>query len=229
MLTSTDGGLHPSQWTNSPDGSQADWSAIYEKAHDNHAGHAWLVGRKTMAEISKAQAHPPSNPPIANRNAYFAKPGAKSFAIALDRHGRLHFSKADLYGDHVVVVLGSDVSDTHLAELEADGVSYVVSDTPNIDVAKVLDQLNRELGIERVILEGGANVNGRLIAEGLVDELSFLVAPALDARLGSDKVVESGTQGLAGKVELSLISCERLDHGVVHLRYAIAKATASLS
>ncbi|MGO8021186.1 dihydrofolate reductase family protein [Rhizobium leguminosarum] len=227
MLTSPDGGLHPSQWTSSPDGSRADWSALYEKAHENHAGDAWLVGRETMAEISKAEPHPPSDPSSAKRPIHFAEPGAKSFAIALDRSGKLHFSKADLYGDHVVVLLGSGVSDAHLAELEADGVSYVVSDIPDIDVGGVLDLLSRQLGIKRLILEGGANVNGRLIAEGFVDELSLIVAPALDARLGGDRFVEFGAQGLAGKVELSLISCDRLDNGAVHLRYAMAKPSPS--
>ncbi len=66
---------------------------------------------------------------------------------------------------------------------------------------------------------GGAAINGSFLAEGLVDELSFLVAPALEVRRGSDHVVEFGEEGLAGKIELSLIASEPLSHGAVHLRY----------
>ncbi|AVC47077.1 ribD C-terminal domain protein (plasmid) [Rhizobium leguminosarum bv. viciae] len=180
-----------------------------------------MVGRVTMAEITKAGPHPPSGTPDAKRPHYFARPGASSFAIALDPSGKLHFSKDELYGDHVIALLGSDVSDRHLAELAGDGVSYLVSDDKEIDVGAMLELLRKELGITRVLLEGGANVNGSLMAAGLVDELSLIVAPALEARRGSDRIIEFGEEGLADKVELSLISCDPLGHGAVHLRYSV--------
>jgi len=223
MMTSPDGSLHPSRWTKSPDGSRADWSALYEQVHKSHNGKAWMVGRVTMAEISKAEAHPPSGPFDVRRPHHFAKPDAASFAIALDPSAKLHFSGDALYGDHVVVLLGSDVPDSHLAELAADGVSYVVSQTSEMDIGAMLDLLGRELSIDTILLEGGANVNGRLMAAGLVDELSFVVAPALEGKRDSDRIIEFGDEGLAGKAELSLISCEPLGHGAVHLRYAVQK------
>jgi riboflavin biosynthesis pyrimidine reductase len=224
MLTSPDGSLHPSRWTKSPDGSRADWSALYEQVHKQLDGDSWMVGRVTMAEISKATAHPPTGLSEAKRPHHFARRDAASYAIALDRSGKLHFSSGELYGDHVVVLLGSDVSDSHLAELAGDGVSYIVSETAEIDVGAMLDLLGTELGIRRVLLEGGANVNGSLMAAGLVDEMSLVVAPALEARDGSDRIVAYGKEGLAGKVELSLFACEPLSHGAVHLRYSVHKA-----
>ncbi|OLP61901.1 riboflavin deaminase [Xaviernesmea oryzae] len=223
MITSPDGSLHPSRWTASPDGSRSDWSKLYEALHAELAGEAWMVGRTTMAEISKAGPHPVDGPHSVERPAYFADRAAKSFAIAIDGSGKLHFEGASLYGDHVVVLLGRDVPDSHLAELAADGVSYLVSESAEMDVGAMLEMLNRELGIKRILLEGGAGTNGALIAAGLVDELSFVVAPALEARKASDRVVEFGTEGLAGKAELSLIGCDRLEHGAVHLRYKVLK------
>lgn len=222
MMTSPDGSLHPSRWTKSPDGSRSDWSAIYENVHKDHAANAWMVGRVTMAEISKAGPHAPSGPFDVKRPHHFADRAATSFAIALDRSGKLHFSGGELYGDHVVVLLGSDVQDSHLAELAADGVSYVVSDRTDMDVGAMLDLLETELGISRILLEGGAAINGSMMAAGLVDELSFVVAPALEARNGSDRIIAFGEEGLTGKVELSLISCEPLSHGALHLRYAVS-------
>ena len=223
MLTSPDGSLHPSRWTKSPDGNRSDWSALYEQVHKSHGGKAWMVGRVTMAEISKAEAHPPAGPFEVKRPYHFAKPEAESFAIALDRSGRLHFAGDALYGDHVVVLLGSDVPDSHLAELAADGVSYIVSEKSEMDIGAMLEHVGRELSIDLILLEGGANVNGTLMAAGLVDEISFVVAPALEGRRGSDRIIEFGDEGLAGKAELSLISCEPLGHGALHLRYAVQK------
>ncbi|RUY19589.1 riboflavin deaminase, partial [Mesorhizobium sp. M7A.F.Ca.CA.001.13.2.1] len=61
MLASLDGSLHPSRYTSSPDGTRAEWSSLYEHIHNDLAADAWIVGRVTMAEMSKAGAHPPAN------------------------------------------------------------------------------------------------------------------------------------------------------------------------
>jgi riboflavin biosynthesis pyrimidine reductase len=92
-----------------------------------------------------------------------------------------------------------------------------------MDLAAMLDVLGRELGIRRLLLEGGATINGSFFAAGLVDELSLLIAPALDGRAGNQSFVEFGENGLAGKMQLSLKGCETLAHGIVHLRYAVTR------
>jgi len=224
MLASLDGGLHPSRFTTSPDGGKAEWSSVYERVHGDLAGDAWIVGRVTMAEMSKAGAHAPEHPDKVERPHHFARRDAGSYAVALDASGKVHFSKPDIGGDHVVVLLGRDVADSHLAELAADGVSYIVAETEEIDLAAMLEVLARELGIRRLLLEGGAGINGSFFAAGLVDELSLLVAPAIDGRAGNQGFVEFGESGLAGRMQLALKSCEALEHGLVHLRYAVTAA-----
>ncbi|CZT36517.1 RibD family protein [Rhizobium sp. 9140] len=221
MITSPDGSLHPSRWTKSPDGKRSDWTTLYEKIHTEHAGNAWMVGRVTMAEMSKAKAHPPTGPVDVARPHHFARPGASTFAIALDPGGKLHFAGDELFGDHIVVLLGPDVPDSHLAELAGDGVSYVVSDKKALDLHAMLTLLGQELGITRILLEGGANVNGSMLAAGLVDEISLVIAPALEGRADSDRVIAFGEEGLAGKIELSLKSCDVLAHGAIHVRYDV--------
>ena len=69
-----------------------------------------------------------------------------------------------------------------------------------------------------------ARANGAFFAAGLVDAFSVLIVPALDARPGSEAIVDAGPDGLAGKVTLSFLGAETLDHGVVHLRYAVKPA-----
>jgi riboflavin biosynthesis pyrimidine reductase len=224
MLSSVDGKLSPSRWTKSPDGARTEWSASYEKIHEGLNADAWIVGRVTMAEMAKGKPHPPADTVAVDRPHHFADRDARPFAVAVDRSGKLHFKTADINGDHVVVVLGSDVSDEHLAELAADGVSYIVSDGADIDLAGVLEVLGRELGIKRLALEGGGGINGSFLAAGLVNELSVIVSPAVDGASGSKSIIDSGHTGLAGHVELSLKSCEKLEHGAVHLLYAV-KAT----
>jgi riboflavin biosynthesis pyrimidine reductase len=221
MLGSLDGGLHPSRFTKSPDGGRAEWSSVYERIHNALEGDAWLVGRVTMAEMSKAAAHPPATAGAVGRPHHFATRSAGSFAIAIDPSAKLHFSAPDIGGDPVVVVLGSGVSDLHLAELAADHVSYVVAPDARPDLGGTLEVLSRELGIRRLLLEGGGAINAAFLAAGLVDELSLLIAPALDGRMQTQHFVETGRDGLADRIQLSLTSCEKMEHGLVHLRLAV--------
>ena len=221
MMVSLDGRIHPSRWTASPEGDRQAWSKVYEDVHATFAADAWLVGRVTMAEMSKGVPHAPGGPVEVIRPAHFANRKAGSYAIAFDRGGKLHFAKSDVGGDHVVVLLGPDVGDDHLAELASDGISYVVAPDQEMAPGPLLELLGRELGIKRLLLEGGGNVNGSLLAAGVVDEVSLLVAPAIDGALGVTGVFEvPEPTGLAGKVRLRLTSSAALVHGIVHLRYA---------
>ena len=58
-----------------------------------------------------------------------------------------------------------------------------------IDFARVLETLNREFGIRRLLVEGGGRINGSLLKAGLVDELSLLLAPAVDGLAGGARAV----------------------------------------
>lgn len=219
MMSSLDGGLHPSKWTESPDGGRKEWTALYQKAHEELQGDAWIVGRVTMAEMAKGEPHPPKSAGAVERPNHFADRRADNYAIALDTSGKLHFTRPDIDGDHIVVILGSEVPDTHLAELAADGISYIVSPSAEIDLPAVLDVLDKELGIRKLLLEGGAAINGAFFAAGLIDEFYLLVAPALDGSSGQPVVTFDG--GLAGKTQLSLISAETMGNGAVALRYKV--------
>ncbi|WP_454883871.1 dihydrofolate reductase family protein [Sphingomonas oryzagri] len=223
MSSSIDGGLHASRYTASPDGSPSNWGGLYETLHGELGGDAWLVGRTTMAEMSKGEPHPPIEVGKVERPHHFVRRDASQYAIAVDTKGQLHFNQPDVGGDHAVVLMGCGVSDAHLAELAGDGVSYIVSPGEAVDLRASLEILRAELGIGTLLLEGGATINGSFLAEGLVDELHVIVAPALDARPDMEAIVSHGV-GLKGCVRLSLVDCRRLDHGAVHLKYAVGPA-----
>src|SRR5580692_4668533 len=87
MVTSIDGRLHPSRFTASPDGTRRDWSGQYEKVHASLQANAWLVGRVTMAEMSKSGAHAPPGPWKVERPIHVAKTDVATFAVALDPSG----------------------------------------------------------------------------------------------------------------------------------------------
>lgn len=222
MLSSLDGRLGSGRSGEGAKGEIAARGKAFEDAHDELGGDGWIIGRVTGAEMSKAGAHPPAEFDAPPRPSFFATRDAGCYGIILDPKARLHFDKPDIGGDHVVVLLGADVADAHLAELKADGVSYVVAEDGEIDLAAALETLNRELGLKRLLLEGGGGVNGTFLKAGLVDEVVVVIWPAINGITGERAIFEAGEDSLADLLTLDLTSCEAKD-GVVRLRYAVSK------
>jgi 5-amino-6-(5-phosphoribosylamino)uracil reductase len=81
-----------------------------------------------------------------------------------------------------VVVSGSGKLDRDAAVFTAEGAETVVyggdGDGRRVDFAELLDDLGRR-GVRRLMVEGGASVLTRLLAEDLADELQLSVAPFL--------------------------------------------------
>jgi len=112
--------------------------------------------------------------------------------------------------------------------LRADGVSYIFAGKTEIDLAGALETLKRELGIERIMLEGGGGANGALLRAGLIDELSLVICPVIDGSTGGPVVFNSGDVDLgpAPIESMTLASHEVLDGGTMWLRYRLQAKTS---
>jgi len=110
-----------------------------------------------------------------------------------------------------------------IAELAAVGVSYLVMPDDDIDLGAMLAELGERLRITRVLLEGGATMNGAFLNAGLVDEVSVMMCPAIDGSTGSSAIFEAGEAGLKHRPKLELLSATPGFHNTVHLRYRLVK------
>jgi riboflavin biosynthesis pyrimidine reductase len=87
-----------------------------------------------------------------------------------------------------------------------------------------LEILNRELGIERLLLEGGGGSNGAFLRAGLIDEISLAICPAVDGAKGAPSIFDSSDRdgGVSAPItSMRLASTEVLEGGVVWLRYRL--------
>ena len=93
-----------------------------------------------------------------------------------------------------------------------------------LDLGLTLEILKRELGVKRLLLEGGGAANGAFLRAGLIDELSLILCPAVDGAKGAPSVFDS-TNAEAGRpapIEaMTLESSKVLDGGAVWLRYRL--------
>src|ERR1700716_2167117 len=200
---------------------------LFERLHDELKGDAWLIGRVTGREFAKRESYPAQAVQAFPREHWFARRDAAAWGIALDAHGKIAWGRSDIGGDPIVVVLSEAVSDAHLAGLRGEGVSYIFAGKSELDLALALDVLHRELGVKRLLLEGGGGANGAFLRAGLVDELNLVICPAVDGARGAPSVFDS-TDAEADRrapvTAMTLESSKVLEGGAMLLRYMIQNA-----
>jgi riboflavin biosynthesis pyrimidine reductase len=236
MAASIDGRTLPSRWR--PKGAAGD---LFERVHDELAGDAWLIGRVTGQEFAKGKPYPESKETFP-REPWFSPPwlgrrdantssvkasSAKAFGVVLDPHGKIAWGRADIGGDPILVVLCETVSDSHLAGLRSDGVSYIFAGTSTLDLGLVLDILQRDFGVRRLLIEGGGGTNGAFLRAGLVDEVNLVLCPAVDGARGAPSVFDGGEADQRAPVTaIKLRDSRALEGGAMLLRYQVENAAS---
>jgi riboflavin biosynthesis pyrimidine reductase len=220
MASSLDGRILPERWTP----SDAHSHAVYEDLHVRLGGGSWIVGRVTGQEFANRDSYPEqTGGPIA-RTTWLPNREAAAYGIVIDAHGKIAWGRSDVGGDPIVVVLTEQVSDAHLAGLRADGVGYIFAGKDELDLRQALAILGEELGLDRLLLEGGGHLNGAFLRAGLVDEVSLMLVPAIDGVAGAPAVFdgpEANASAIPAIERLTLESHEVLDNGIVWLRYRV--------
>jgi 2,5-diamino-6-(ribosylamino)-4(3H)-pyrimidinone 5'-phosphate reductase len=223
MMASIDGRIVVDRWPLSTEGRRQ-----YELIHASYEPDGWMCGRVTMApfagglrsEAEVAREHPDG----AAREDFIAPGDYDSFAFAVDPSGRLAWASNDIDGDHVVAILSERVSDEYLAFLRDRGVSYILAGQHDTDLPLALEKLGNAFSVGTLMLEGGGRINGGMLRAGLIDELSLLLAPVADARVGTPALFDVGGDDVTPH-RLILESVERRAGDVVWLRYRIEVKT----
>jgi len=219
MICSLDGRILQSRWR--PESYKP--GDLFEDLHDRIGGDAWIVGRVTGQEFAKGDRYPETDETFPREN-WFAHREAAAFGVVLDEQGKIVWGRGDIGGDSIVVVLAEAVSDSHLAGLRSDGVSYIFAGPDAIDLRVVPEILNRELGVETLLVEGGGTANGEFLRAGWIDEISMALCPAIDGAAGAPSLFHSGEENAdraAPLTGLTLTHHEVLAGGELWLRYRV--------
>ncbi|TXN04885.1 RibD family protein [Methylobacterium sp. WL64] len=231
MVSSVDGRLHPSRYTVPAAGVDgARLRRHYDEVSARFEAQGWMIGRVTMQEMAKGSARDVGSAGVASREPFVGDRKDRDLAVAIDPHGKVHYGQDNVLGDHVVAVLSEGVPDAYLAELREDGVSYLFAGPDGRDLGRAMEALGETFGIETILLEGGAGINGAFLKAGLIDEISVLIQPAVDGLAGVESIFgyqgEPGERPGAGQ-SLRHVSTETLEGGLVWLRYQVEDAPAT--
>ena len=222
MMTSRDGRILTDGWPLSREGRRQ-----YEQVHATYDPDGWLCGRVTMeqhfAQGTRADAEVKREYSGAPREDFIAPGEHDSFAFALDEHGRLAWDSNDIDGDHVVAILSGRVSDEYLAFLRKRGVSYLLCGDREVDLTRMLEKIAQRCGVKTLMLEGGGRINGSLLRAGLIDEVSVIVSPVADGRMGTPALFDVEGDDVKPH-RLALEAVERRADDALWLRYRVQGA-----
>jgi len=124
------------------------------------------------------------------------------------------------HGGRCIVATVEDAPDEHVRELSSRAEVWRAG-RGRVDVRVVLERL-RELGVERLLVEGGGETNWALVEQDLVDELHVTVAPWLLGGRSAPTLLEGTGFAMAGRRGLRLNEVRRIDDEL-YLRYTVAR------
>ena len=120
----------------------------------------------------------------------------------------------------VVIFTTRRTSKHHVSLLESFGVDVYIDDSKKVNLPRALETL-KQIGVERLMVEGGATLNYELLRLRLVDEVNAYVAPIIFG--GANAPTLAGGPGLESNeaIPLKLVNAEAWEEGGVLLKYIL--------
>jgi riboflavin biosynthesis pyrimidine reductase len=219
MASTVDGRIIAENWGDDLD----KFGSVYEDCHGTFESQAWLVGRVTMEKDFSERKKPglvKSSKHI-DRKAFVADKNATSYEIAVDPKGKLGWEANNIQGDHVIEILSESVSDEYLHYLTSKKISYILAGKNGIDFKTAFQRLAEDFKIRTIMLEGGGHVNGSVLSQGLVDELSLLILPLADGTKSSATIFEIDNVVRKAATKLKLKDVQKLESDIIWLKYDV--------
>lgn len=203
-------------------------SEEYARIRTAYHAEAWLYGTTTTKEFTgyrkpELQSYPEEVP----EGDYIAETDLKFYYVSLDIEGEIGwdsgvFRKPGRPDAHVIEILAENTPIAYRAYLRRKGVSYIIAGKDSLDCKEAVQKLNHLFKIDTLLICGGGTVNWSFIQQGVVDELSLLLAPAADGDSTTPTVFEQSKYLKESKpVEFILKNIEQLKDSGVRLTYLI--------
>lgn len=122
----------------------------------------------------------------------------------------------------IVIFTTRRTSKHHASLLESFGVDVYVDDSEKVNLPRALETL-KQMGVNRLMVEGGATLNFELLRLGLVDEVTAYVAPMIFGGANAPTMVAGPGLERSDAIPLKLLSAEAWEDGGVLLKYILEK------
>lgn len=122
----------------------------------------------------------------------------------------------------VIVLCSKTTPEEYLGFLKEKRIEYIIEGEDQVNLKMALDKLNLKYGIKSLRVDSGGILNGALLREGLANEFHVLIHPELVGGTKPDSIFnEPNADSFDGVINLELKEIEKLNNGIVWLRYKI--------
>ena len=154
------------------------------------------------------------------REGFSKKCDSDNYCVVVDTKGSLLWTHPKELNQPLIVITTMSVKKDYLDYLDSERISWIAVGEKQIDLVHACEILAREFGIERMAIVGGGHINAGFLREGLLDEVSLVVGPAIDGRAGMTALFD----GLDAQKEPTSLKLETVNryNDVLHLLYKLA-------
>ena len=181
-----------------------------------------LEGRVTMEHYNAAKEPfvPIINKPVGKFCTFVAEE-SDAYRVSVDTWGRLRWKSNNIEGVPLICIVSEKASEEYLETLRQQDISWIAVGKDGIDLAKAMEVLYERFGVKRLGLLGGGHINGGFLEAGLIDEVSLLLAPGIDGRMGETSLFDGISDKGRMPVQLRLEQVKKLKNDVLWIRYKL--------
>ncbi len=210
---------------------RVDWFSpdvgLYYEIASTWDADAILSGSETILEGFKEVDGQAAGMPSDNELGEPAPPSHGPLLVVTDSRGRVRqwaVIRNQPYWRDAIVLVSASTPEEYLSYLGEEGVEYILTGDEHVDLRKGLEELYSRHGVESVRVDSGGTLNGALLRQGLVDEVSILIDPSLVGGTSPRSIFRAPDLASPdGVIDLRLTHVEQLREGVVWVRYEVVR------
>lgn len=151
----------------------------------------------------------------------FAKNQTSSeYEIITDTDGKLMWQNIDDNKKPYLIITSEHVTKEYLDYLNHKNISWIACGKDKINLKRAVEILYSEFDIKRLGIVGGPTINTAFLNANLLDEISLMIGPGIDARQKMPSVFD-GRKNDFPLTHLKLKDIKKFNSGAVWLRYNI--------
>ncbi len=151
--------------------------------------------------------------------------GTTPVRIIVDSIGRIPLDSKILKSASkitTIVAVTKRASDERVDKIKSAGAIVIVAGTKTVDL-KELFFILKKMGFNKILVEGGGELNWSILQLGIVNELMVTVAPRIvGGRTATTLVEGDGYERISDGIKMELIKMSRQNNGEVVLYYKLS-------
>jgi 2,5-diamino-6-(ribosylamino)-4(3H)-pyrimidinone 5'-phosphate reductase len=151
--------------------------------------------------------------------------GTTPVRIIVDSIGRIPLDSKILKSAskiNTIVAVTKRASDERVDKIKSAGAIVIVAGTKTVNL-KELFFILKKMGFNKVLVEGGGELNWSILQLGIVNELMVTVAPRIvGGRTATTLVEGDGYERISDGIKMELIKVSRQNNGEVVLYYKLS-------